>query len=258
MSTNPYRLPRTVAPHRYTLALQPDLAAASFTGSVIIDAEVVEATTSIVLNADELAIAAVHVNGTAATARLEPATERLVIDGLHLQPGACTIEIAFTGTLNDKLRGWYRSTYRDAHGNEQVIATSQMQSTDCRRAFPCFDEPDFKAVFDITLVVQPQFLAVSNAPEVERTTQADGMVAVRFAPTMPMSTYLVALVVGPLEATEPVLVPRLGGGDIPLRIIHVPGKSHLTAFGLEAGAFALEWFQQYYEIGRAHAELQSH
>ena len=70
VSTNPYRLPRTVAPHRYTLALQPDLAAASFTGSVIIDAEVVEATTSIVLNADELAIAAVHVNGTAATARL--------------------------------------------------------------------------------------------------------------------------------------------------------------------------------------------
>ena len=248
MSTNPYRLPRTVAPHRYTLALQPDLAAASFTGSVIIDAEVVEATTSIVLNADELTIAAVHVNGTAATARLEPATERLVIDGLHLQPGPCTIEIAFTGTLNDKLRGWYRSTYRDAQGNEQVIATSQMQSTDCRRAFPCFDEPDFKAVFDITLVVQPHFLAVSNAPEVERTPQPDGMVAVRFAPTMPMSTYLVALVVGPLEATEPVLVPRLGGGDIPLRIIHVPGKGHLTAFGLEAGAFALEWFQQYYGI----------
>ena len=187
-------------------------------------------------------------------ARREKAEEELrnlglvAFDAIHKAQFHDDIEIAFTGTLNDKLRGWYRSTYRDAQGNEQVIATSQMQSTDCRRAFPCFDEPDFKAVFDITLVVQPQFLAVSNAPEVERTTQPDGMVAVRFAPTMPMSTYLVALVVGPLEATEPVLVPRLGGGDIPLRIIHVPGKAHLTAFGLDIGAFALGWYQEYYGI----------
>ena len=248
MSTNPYRLPRTVLPSRYTLALQPDLTNARFTGSVIIDAEASAATPTVLLNADELDIHAVHVNGVAATFVLDPTTERLAIDTPQLVAGPCTIEIAFTGTLNDKLRGWYRSTYRDDAGNEQVIATSQMQATDCRRAFPCFDEPDFKAVFDITLVVQPQLLAISNAPEVERTEQADGTVAVRFAPTMPMSTYLVALVVGPLEVTEPVQVPRLGGGTIPLRIVHVPGKGHLTAFGLEAGAFALEWFQQYYGI----------
>ena len=58
--------------------------------------------------------------------------------------------------LNDKLRGWYRSTFNDDDGTEHVIATTQMQATDCRRAFPCFDEPDFKAVFDITLVVEPR------------------------------------------------------------------------------------------------------
>ena len=55
--------------------------------------------------------------------------------------------------LNDKLRGFYRSTYRDDDGAEHVIATTQMQSTDCRRVFPCWDEPDFKAVFAVTLVV---------------------------------------------------------------------------------------------------------
>jgi puromycin-sensitive aminopeptidase len=143
-------------------------------------------------------------------------------------PGKAVLHLEFTGTLNDKLRGFYRSTYRDDAGTEQVIATTQMQATDCRRAFPCFDEPDFKAVFSITLVVAPDLLAVSNGPEVDRAVRADGAHAVRFADTMPMSSYLVAFVVGPLEVTEPVMVPRLGGGAIPLRIVHVPGKGHLT------------------------------
>ena len=248
MSDNPYRLPRTVLPYRYTLALEPDLAAASFVGHVVIDANAAEVADRIVLNAIELGIDSVRVDGEDAPFTLDDTTERLVIDRA-VQPGSVTLEITFTGTLNDKLRGWYRSTYTDADGNQQVIATSQMQATDCRRAFPCFDEPDFKAVFDVTLIVDPAHLAVSNGPEVERSKQANGKVAVRFAPTMPMSTYLVAFVVGPLEATAPVMVPRLDGGEpIPLRIVHVPGKGHLTAFGLDVGAFALRWYQDYYGI----------
>jgi puromycin-sensitive aminopeptidase len=236
-----------VVPHRYSLALEPDLARASFTGHVIIDTNVNDPVSQIVLNAIELDIHAVKVDGVDTPFTLEEATERLIVD--HLAPvGTTSLEIWFTGTLNDKLRGWYRSTYLDAEGNEQVIATSQMQATDCRRAFPCFDEPDFKAVFDITLIVEPQHLAVSNGPEAERTEQSNGKVAVRFAETMPMSTYLVAVVVGPLEATDPVQVPRPDGGTIPLRVIHVPGKSHLTAFGLDIGAFSLQWYQQYYGI----------
>ncbi|MDO8363070.1 MAG: M1 family metallopeptidase, partial [Actinomycetota bacterium] len=253
---NPYRLPRNVVPHRYTLALQPDLAAATFVGHVIIDANVNEPVQQIVLNAAELEISEVKVAGEPAEFELHEATERLTIAAAH-DTGTTTIEITFTGVLNDKLRGWYRSTYLDTDGNEQVIATSQMQATDCRRAFPCFDEPDFKAVFDITLIVEPHLLAVSNGPEIERAAfddgsgTATGKVAVRFAETMPMSTYLVAVVVGPLEATEPVMVPRVADGDgdpIALRIIHVPGKGHLTAFGLDVGAFALGWYQQYYGI----------
>ena len=252
---NPYRLPRSVIPRRYTLALQPDLAAATFVGHVIIDATVNEAVDNIVLNAIELDITEVKVGGQEATFELRADTERLVITSAP-EPGTTTIEITFTGTLNDKLHGWYRSTYIDIDGNEQVIATSQMQSTDCRRAFPCFDEPDFKAVFDVTLIIEPHLMAISNGPEIERTTFEDGTgndtgkVAVRFGETMPMSTYLVAFVVGLLEATEPVLVPRAGSVDdfIPLRIIHVPGKGHLTAFGLEIGAHSLSWYQNYYGI----------
>ncbi len=244
---NPYRLPRAVVPHRYALALEPDLGRASFSGHVIIDANVNEAAPQIVLNAIELDIVSVTVDGVEAPFELQESTERLIIDH-PVAVGTVAVEIEFRGTLNDKLRGWYRSTYKDADGVEQVIAASQMQATDCRRAFPCFDEPDFKAVFDITLVIEPHLLAVSNGPEVERTTQLNGKVAVRFAPTMPMSTYLVAVVVGPLEATEAVQVPRPDGGTIPLRIIHVPGKGHLTAFGLDVGKFSLEWYQDYYGI----------
>jgi puromycin-sensitive aminopeptidase len=187
--------------------LEPNLEAATFTGHVIVDAAANEAAPQILLNAAELEVASVRVNGADASFHLDDATERLVVDHA-VDVGAVVIEITFSGTLNDKLRGWYRSTYKDADGVEHVIATSQMQATDCRRAFPCFDEPDFKAIFDITLIVEPHLLAVSNGPEIERTEQPNGTTAVRFAETMPMSTYLVAVVVGPLEATEPVMVPR--------------------------------------------------
>jgi puromycin-sensitive aminopeptidase len=246
-SGNPHRLPRTVVPQRYTLALQPDLTAATFAGTAIIDATADDAVDHIVLNALELDIADVRVGGEDRPFALDVASERLTIDG-PFAAGPLTIEITFAGILNDKLRGWYRSTYRDHSGVEHVIATSQMQTTDCRRAFPCFDEPDFKAVFDLTLIVDPQHLALSNGPEVERTSQPDGTVAIRFAPTMPMSTYLVAMVVGPLEITEPVLVPRQGGGTIELRVAHTPGNGHLTAFGLHIGEFSLRWYQDYYGL----------
>jgi puromycin-sensitive aminopeptidase len=246
-SVNPYRLPRSVVPSRYTLTLEPDLESASFAGTVDIEVAVNDPVEQIVLNAIELDIARVTVDGTARRFRLDEPTERLTIDA-SLAVGTSVIAIDFTGTLNDKLRGWYRSTYRADDDSERVIATTQMQATDCRRAFPCFDEPDFKAVFDVTLIVAPDLLAVSNGPEVERIEQDSGKVAVRFRETMPMSTYLVAFVVGPLEATDPVQVPRAGGGTIPLRIVHVPGKGHLTSFGLSAGAHGISWYQHYYGI----------
>jgi puromycin-sensitive aminopeptidase len=242
VSDNPYRLPHTVVPSRYRLVLEPHLDNATFSGTVSIDVRASEAVEQVALNADELDISSVRVGGNEASFHLETETERLIIEA-PLDPGDTVIDIAFTGTLNDKLRGWYRSTFVDADGVERVIATTQMQATDCRRAFPCFDEPEFKAVFEIRLIVEPDLLAVSNAPEAGRTTRDDGKHIVTFKPTMVMSTYLVAFVVGPLEATEPVDVD-----GIPLRVIHVPGKGHLTGFALEIGAHSLRWYQDYYGI----------
>jgi len=241
---DPYRLPRGAVPTHYDVELAPDLAAATFDGRVEVAVEVVEPVEELVLNAIELDIGEVRVDGSDVQWHLEPDTERLVVSPVGgLQPGTVSLVVSFTGTLNDKLRGFYRSTFKDDAGTEHVIATTQMESTDCRRAFPCWDEPDFKATFGITLVIDPSLAAVSNGPEVERSERPGGKVAIRFADTMVMSTYLVAFVIGPLEATEPVDVD-----GIPLRVIHVPGKEHLAGFGLDVGAFCLRWFQDYYGI----------
>ena len=247
-----YRLPATVVPSRYDIRLEPDLEAATFAGEETVAITVTEPVTEIALNAAELSIQSVSVttaDGMAVegSATLDEAAERArLLFPTPIPAGEHRLTVRFTGILNDRLHGFYRSTFLDADGDEHVIATTQMQATDCRRAFPCWDEPDFKAVFGVTLVIEPDLLAVSNGPEIERhavTTATGDKVAVRFADTMLMSTYLAAFVVGPLEVTDPVDV-----GGTPLRIVHVPGKAHLTAFALDVGTFCLHWFEDYYGI----------
>ena len=234
-----YRLPRSVIPDHYELRLEPDVETATFAGSVAVDVVVAEPTDVIVLNAAELEIdAAVLVTADGdrieATAAEDQDREQLALRlATAAAPGAARLEIDFRGILNDDLRGFYRSIYVDQDGVDKTIATTQFESTDARRAFPCWDEPDFKATFGVTLVVDDGLLAVSNAPEESREPTGDGKVAVRFAPTVTMSTYLVAFVVGDLESTDPFDVD-----GIPLRIVYPPGKGHLTDYAVEAGAFS--------------------
>jgi puromycin-sensitive aminopeptidase len=240
---DPFRLPTDVRPIRYDVRLQPMLAEARFSGTVRIQLDIDAPVDMLVLNAAELDIASCSVDDQDAEWRLDDATERLiVVPARTVDAGTAELTIAFEGVLNDKLRGFYRSTYVDDEGVEQVIACSQMQATDCRRAFPCWDEPAFKAVFGVTLDVEEGLSAISNSPEIERVT-ADGRNVITFADTMVMSSYLVAFVVGRLEMTEEHDVD-----GTPLRIVHVPGKGHLTGFGLDVGAFCLRWFQDYYGI----------
>ncbi len=150
----------------------------------------------------------------------------------------------FSGTLNDKLRGFYRSTFVDSGGTTRTIATTQMESTDARRAFPCWDEPDRKAVFEITLVVDEALAAYSNSPIAEETVAGAGRRAVRFAPTMVMSSYLVALIVGPLEATE----PRDVDGVPVSGWCTSPARRDLTGFALDVAEHALRFFSDYFAI----------
>ena len=236
-------------PLRYELTIEPDLDAATFRGREDVEVQVGEPLREVVLNAVDLEIDESWIVGPdgariEATPTIDETSERLVLElADEIGPGGWIVHLAFHGVINDKLKGFYRSVFDGDDGVEHVIATTQMEPTDARLAFPCWDEPDFKSVFAVMLVVADGLLAVSNASETGRTKLDDVRVAVRFADTIPMSTYLVAFVVGPLVATEPVDVD-----GVPLRVIHVPGKEDLTEFALEVGAFCLRLFADYYEI----------
>ncbi len=247
--SDPYRLPADATPHRYELTIAPDLDGAEFSGSVAIDLTVHRPTDALTCHAKELSIGEAWVVADGgqridAQPTLDPDTDRVTFAlGTTLAPGPAALHVRFDGVLNDKLRGFYRSSYTDDAGADHTVAVTQFEATDARRAFPCWDEPAHKAVFAVTLEVPDDLLAISNGPELSREPAGDGRVRVRFADTMPMSTYLVAMVVGPLEATAAVDVD-----GVPLRIVHRPGQGDLAAFALEVGAFALRYFADYYGI----------
>ena len=245
---DPHRLPRHVAPSRYDLRLEPDLDRASFTGALAITLDVRQPTSDLVLNAVELDITGAYVE-QAGTRRQdgriemdEPLERARVVLHTAIAPGLWTLHLTFNGTLNDKLRGFYRSTYTDVTGATHLLAATQFEATDARRAFPCWDEPDFKAVFATTLAIDPALTAVSNTAVLSETIEGAKKV-LRYADTIKMSTYLVAFVVGKIESTKPVFV-----GKTPIRLWAVPGKGHLTPFGLDIAAASLTFFEQYYGI----------
>lgn len=247
-TTDPYRLPRHVIPTRYELRLEPDLVAATFRGQETIAIIVTQATKAILLNAVDLTIelASVERENVAAinaSIDMEPQAQRVRLTfGESIMPGEWQLRLSFHGRLNDKLRGFYRSTYRDASGATQTLAATQFEATDARRAFPCWDEPDFKAVFATTLIIDPQFTAVSNTTVISESIENNKKV-LKFSETIKMSTYLVAFVVGRIEATKPLFV-----GKTPLRLWTVPGKQPLTPFGHDIAVASLAFFEDYYGV----------
>ena len=249
-SVNPtdYRLPASVIPDRYDIRLAPDLKKFTFDGEVEIAIRVLEPTAQIVLNALDLQIdtATVSDRGKTVSARpiLNESLERatLMLDST-IAAGAYSLKIVFRGILNDKLHGFYRSQYKDSEGITHTLASTQFEATDARRAFPCWDEPALKAVYAVTLIVDDNLMAISNAGTLRETKLPGGKKEVVFRDTIKMSTYLVAFIVGEFEATAPIYVD-----GTQLRVVHPPGKSALAKFGLEIGAFSLRWFSDYYGL----------
>ncbi|HKB24813.1 MAG TPA: M1 family metallopeptidase [Methylomirabilota bacterium] len=243
---DPYRLPRTALPRRYDIRLEPDLTTLTFRGEETVTLDVTESVSELLLNAVELAIDAASLENDRgqsipATVSLDEAAERAHLAlAAPATSGRWRLRLTFRGALNDKLRGFYRSSYKDATGATRLLAATQFEATDARRAFPCWDEPAFKAVFAVTLAIDPALTAVSNTRVVAERREG-GKKVLAFADTITMSTYLVAFVVGELEATEPVVV-----GRTPVRVWCVPGKKGLAAFGHAVAVASLRFFEEYY------------
>ncbi|MDR4471901.1 MAG: M1 family metallopeptidase [Nitrospira sp.] len=245
---DPYRLPHHVRPTHYDLRIEPDLTTHSFIGHELVTVTVTEPTSEILLNATELDISSAMVSAEGR----QPRTGTVQMDEEHqrcrisfqqeIPVGIWVLHLAFRGTLNDKLRGFYRSSYKDSHGGVHNLAATQFEATDARRAFPCWDEPHFKAMFAVTLVIDPALTAISNTRIIE-DRQEQGKRVVRFAESIKMSTYLVAFIVGELVATPPIMAQQT-----PVRLWSVPGKQHLTSFGHEIAVYSLNFLADYYDI----------
>src|SRR5258708_5427741 len=244
------RLPQDVIPDHYTLVLTPDLKKATFAGDEVIEVHLTKASHSITLNAAELEFQNVTVeqggNSQEAKSSFDPVKEQVTLTVANqLAAGPTTLRITFTGILNDKLRGFYL-----AKTKLRNYATTQLENTDARRAFPSFDEPAFKATFDITLIVDKGDTAFSNGRQLSDTPgPGPDKHTVKFATTAKMSTYLVAMVVGDL-------VCQSGEVDgTPLRVCATPDKAPLLGFSLEATKNIVHFYNQYYGIKYPYGKL---
>jgi len=237
------RLPETVRPEHYAIALAPDLKSATYTGKESIDVLLREPSATITLNAIEITFKSVKVTAggkeQTATAALDSDKQQATLTVADKLPaGKATIAIEFTGMLNNELRGFYLS--KTARRNYPV---TQFEALDARRAFPCFDEPALKATFDVTLVVDSGDTAISNSPINSDTPgPGEGKHTLKFDTTPRMSTYLVAFLVGDFQCTA-------GEQDgVAIRVCSTPDKVALTPYGVDVAKYVLHYYNNYFGI----------
>jgi aminopeptidase N len=244
------RLPGTAAPENYKLTIEPDFSKDNFAGDETIQVRLLKPVTEIVLNAAELDIHDVSITNQGKTQKgkvnlsKEDETATLTV-AEGLQPGLATIHMTFTGILNDQLRGFYLG--KDEQGHKYAV--TQFAATDTRRAFPCFDEPAYKATFDITLIADKWLIAVSNTKVISDDPGPGEKHTVHFATSPKMSSYLAAFAVGNFEYIE-------GAAEgIPIRVYSMPGKKQLGKFALQAAENALTYYNRYFEIQYPYGKL---
>ncbi len=238
------RLPELAVPENYKLNFVPDFGKDNFAGEETIQIRVLKPTSQIVLNSAEIEFqeATVSSGGARQTPRVTVDKEKematLAFDK-EIQPGPASVHIKYTGILNDELRGLYLG--KDKEGRK--YAATQFEATDARRSFPSFDEPAYKATFDITVVADKAHAVISNAKMLSDTPgPGESKHTVKFATTAKMSSYLVALAMGEFEYVE-------GQADgIPIRVWGTPGTKQDATFALEVAEQCIKYYNHYFGI----------
>ena len=236
------RLPGGASPEHYSLTVNVNFPNNTFDGDETINLDLSKPTTSITLNAVEIDFHDVTVTagGQTQTAKvsLDDKNEQATFTvDKELPAGSALLHITYTGHLNDKLRGFYLSTYK---GRKYLV--SQMEATDARVAFPSFDEPSYKATFDLTAIVDKADTAISNGEIVSDTPGPGDKHTIKFSTSPKMSSYLVALTVGDWKCVS----DQTDG--VKVSVCTVPGKENLAHFPLEAVKAILHYYDSYYGI----------
>jgi aminopeptidase N/puromycin-sensitive aminopeptidase len=237
------RLPDIAIPQHYILQLTPNLQSATFTGEETITLTLTQASDEIVLNAwqlnfDKVTVEAVG-NTVPANVSVDAKLQRAIFHfAQKLPPGPATLHIAYHGTLNNELRGFYLS--KTATRN---YAVTQFEPTDARRAFPSFDEPAYKATFDVSLIIAKDDTAIGNTNIVsDKPGPGPAEHTITFARTPKMSTYLVAFLVGDFQCLS-------GESDgVPIRACATPGKVQFAHYALAGAEFFLHYYDNYFGI----------
>jgi puromycin-sensitive aminopeptidase len=245
---NKVRLESHISPLHYNITLHPDLLAFIFSGKEIIKIKIDKDVKQITLHSKDIQIQTVEIiskkinqfaNKISYNEKKETTTfyfKNVIIKGEY------NLSIIFSGIINESLRGFYKSKYI-LDGEEKYIATTQFEATDARRAFPCFDEPAHKAVFEVSLIIPENHTAISNTLPTSIKEHLAGYNIVTFAPTPIMSTYLLAFIIGEFEYIE-----GKSKDGVQIRVFTTPGKKHQAKFALEVAIKSLEFYNQYFDI----------
>ena len=244
--STPGKLPKEIVPTEYSIRIVPNIDKLTFTGTETVKLSVRSSVRELVLNALELKITDASLDGKAlpdSAIRIDEKNELLALRlPSDLAPGDHTLALSFTGKINQQGQGLFYMRYQEqGSGTKKIMLGTQFEATDDRRFFPCWDEPVFRARFQLTAVVPENWLGVSNMP-IESEKKIAGGKEVRFAATPSMSSYLNVFVAGELDLIES------RSGPTQLRVIATKGKAEVGRYALEATAQILKYYNNYFGV----------
>ncbi|XP_009702186.1 PREDICTED: endoplasmic reticulum aminopeptidase 1, partial [Cariama cristata] len=243
------RLPKDVIPLHYHLLIHPNLTTLTFAGTAAIEVTVTRQTSVVILHSKRLNItrAAIGSTGSAREARV---MERWPLEQVALRAAEplraghnYTLSIQYSADLSQSFRGFYKSTYRTREGELRVLAATQFEPTAARMAFPCFDEPAFKARFSIKIRREPKHLALSNMPIVKSVNLTPWLVEDHFDTSVKMSTYLVAFIVSDFKS-----ISKMTAHGVKISVYTVPDKINQADYALDAAVKLLDFYEDYFSI----------
>lgn len=251
---NNIRLPEYIIPLHYDLMIHANLSTLTFWGTTEVEITASQPTSTIIMHSHQLQISKATLLLREAEDRLSeeplgvleyPANEQVaLLSPQPLLPGPrYTVIINYAGNLSESFHGFYKSTYRTQEGEMRILASTQFEPTAARMAFPCFDEPAFKASFSIKIRRDPRHLAISNMPLVKSVNIAEGLIEDHFDVTVKMSTYLVAFIISDFKS-----VSKMTKSGVKVSVYAVPDKINQADYALDAAVTLLEFYEDYFSI----------